>query len=97
MQKKNTSLLMACAMFLVALLVSYTSVADAGRKHDIKYPAYMQGIDYGNGPVYVIGHKPPDSDSVCTVIAYANLKRKLGINAEPRIASPVNAETAYAL
>ncbi|MBP5200675.1 MAG: DHH family phosphoesterase [Schwartzia sp.] len=97
MQKKNSSLLMACAMFLVALLVSYTSIADAGRKHDIKYPAYMQGIDYGNGPVYVIGHKPPDSDSVCTVIAYANLKRKLGINAEPGIASPVNAETAYAL
>ena len=42
----------------------------------------MQGIDYGNGPVYIIGHKSPDSDSVCTVIAYANLKRKLGVNAE---------------
>ena len=44
MQKKNTSLLMACAMFLVALLVSYTSVADAGRKHD-------QDGDHGHGRV----------------------------------------------
>ena len=28
-------------------------------------------------PVIVIGHKNPDSDSICSAICYANLKRKL--------------------
>ena len=97
MQKKQQSILPSCVLFLIVALISYAPVAGAARKHNINYPAYMQGIDYGNGSVYVIGHKPPDSDSVCTVIAYANLKRELGINAEARIASPVNAETSYAL
>ena len=27
--------------------------------------------------VYVVGHKNPDTDSICTAIAYANLKTKL--------------------
>lgn len=97
MVKKKTSLFLGFALVLVGFLISYAPVAGAVRRNDIKYPAYMQGIDYGTGPVYVIGHKPPDSDSVCTVIAYANLKRKLGVNAEARIASPINAESAYAL
>ena len=28
-------------------------------------------------PVYVIGHKQPDTDSICAAIAYANLKQKI--------------------
>jgi manganese-dependent inorganic pyrophosphatase len=27
----------------------------------------------------VIGHKNPDMDSICSAIAYAELKRKLGV------------------
>ena len=27
-----------------------------------------------NKKVYVVGHKNPDTDSICTAIAYANLK-----------------------
>ena len=27
--------------------------------------------------VYVVGHKNPDTDSICTAIAYANLKTKI--------------------
>ena len=27
--------------------------------------------------VYVIGHKNPDTDSICSAIAYANLKNKI--------------------
>ena len=26
--------------------------------------------------VYVVGHKNPDTDSICSAIAYANLKQK---------------------
>ena len=28
-------------------------------------------------PVYIIGHKNPDTDSICSAIAYAELKNRL--------------------
>ena len=44
--------------------------------------------------VYVVGHKNPDTDSICTAIAYANLKTKLTqIRHEPRRAGQLNQET----
>ena len=97
MRKKDFSALLGCTLFLMGLLLPYASAEGAVHRNDIKYPAYMQGIDYGDGVTYIVGHNPPDSDTVCTAIAYANLKRQLGINAEARIAAPPNAETAYAL
>ena len=27
--------------------------------------------------VYIVGHKNPDTDSICSAIAYANLKKKI--------------------
>ena len=47
--------------------------------------------------IYVIGHKSPDSDTVCSAIAYARLLNLLGYTAEPRITMPVNNETKYIL
>ena len=52
--------------------------------------------DEGN-TIYVIGHKSPDSDTVCSAIAYARLLNLLGYTAEPRITMPVNNETKYIL
>ena len=34
-------------------------------------------------PVLIIGHQHPDTDSVCSAIAYAYLKKQQGWNAEP--------------
>lgn len=48
-------------------------------------------------PIYVIGHKNPDTDSICSAIAYANLKRLQGYNAVPARAGKINAETKYVL
>ncbi len=48
-------------------------------------------------PVYVIGHKNPDCDSVVSAIAYANLKKALNVNAKAMILSDVNNETRYLL
>ena len=28
--------------------------------------------------IFVVGHKNPDTDSICSAIAYANLKNQLG-------------------
>jgi manganese-dependent inorganic pyrophosphatase len=47
--------------------------------------------------IYVVGHKNPDTDTVCSAIAYAELKKALGFNAVPVIQGPVNSETKYVL
>lgn len=48
--------------------------------------------------VYVVGHKNPDTDSICSAIAYADLKTKLtGIEHTPRRAGQLNEETQYVL
>ena len=51
-----------------------------------------------NKKVYVVGHKNPDTDSICSAIAYAALKTKItGIHHEPRRAGQLNEETQYVL
>ncbi|WP_338777858.1 manganese-dependent inorganic pyrophosphatase [Metabacillus sp. FJAT-52054] len=47
--------------------------------------------------VLVFGHKNPDTDTICSSIAYAELKNKLGMNAEPVRLGSINGETQYAL
>ena len=49
-------------------------------------------------PVYVIGHKNPDTDSICAAICYANLKNKLtGEEYEARRCGHLNEETQFVL
>lgn len=48
--------------------------------------------------IYVIGHKHPDTDSVCSAIAYAYLRKKVtGMNYVPARAGEINSETAFVL
>lgn len=46
---------------------------------------------------YVVGHKNPDTDSVVSAIALAELDKKLGKDFEAAIAGEVNKETKYVL
>ena len=47
--------------------------------------------------VFVLGHKNPDTDSICSAIAYAHLKKELVMDAEAiRLGEPNN-ETVFAL
>lgn len=49
-------------------------------------------------PIIVIGHKNPDTDSICAAICYANLKRKLTGNEYIACrAGHINGETRYVL
>jgi manganese-dependent inorganic pyrophosphatase len=48
-------------------------------------------------PIYSIGHRNPDTDSICSAIGYAHLKQALGENVVPARAGKVNAETKFAL
>ncbi|WP_199614991.1 manganese-dependent inorganic pyrophosphatase [Paenibacillus alkalitolerans] len=47
--------------------------------------------------VLIFGHKNPDTDSICSAIAYADLKTKLGWNVEAVRLGSVNGETQFAL
>ena len=55
-------------------------------------------MDNNKRRTYVVGHKNPDTDSICSAIAYANLKRKLtGKEYIARRAGELNSETEYVL
>jgi manganese-dependent inorganic pyrophosphatase len=48
--------------------------------------------------VYVVGHRHPDADSICSAIAYAQLKHRLGQrDVRPARAGELDAETAFVL
>ncbi|QDW73828.1 putative manganese-dependent inorganic diphosphatase [Lachnospiraceae bacterium KGMB03038] len=50
------------------------------------------------GKIYVVGHKNPDTDSICSAIAYAELKKKItGDEYTARRAGQINEETHYVL
>lgn len=48
-------------------------------------------------PIYVIGHKNPDTDSICAALALAELKRQTGINATAARLGTLNPETKFIL
>ena len=48
-------------------------------------------------PIYVIGHRNPDTDSICSAIGYSHLKQAMGIDAIPARCGKINNETKYAL
>lgn len=47
--------------------------------------------------ILVFGHKNPDTDTICSAIAYAELKNKLGKDVKAVRLGEVNEETKYAL
>ena len=47
--------------------------------------------------VYVVGHKSPDTDSVTSAIAYAELKKAMGVDAVPAMQGELNPEATLVL
>ena len=45
----------------------------------------------------IFGHRNPDTDSICSALAYAELKSRIGADVEAVRLGPVNAETQFAL
>ncbi|MCI8886623.1 MAG: putative manganese-dependent inorganic diphosphatase [Hungatella sp.] len=55
-------------------------------------------MEYNKRKTIVIGHKNPDTDSICSAICYANLKAKAtGLEYVPGRAGQVNEETQFVL
>ena len=65
--------------------------------YQIDYRALYNAVNYGDEPVYIIGHKSPDSDAVCSAIGLAEVLGQLGIECEPWISARPNSETQFAL
>lgn len=59
--------------------------------------ASIENMIIGETPIFVIGHRSPDSDTVCSAIAYAKLLSALGYDAQAAITQSVNKESAYIL
>ena len=49
--------------------------------------------------IFVIGHKNPDTDSICSAIAYADIKNRTSQKVKyiPKRAGQINEETEYVL
>ncbi len=47
--------------------------------------------------VYIFGHQSPDTDAVTSAISLSYLKKKLGMDTEPRVLGHINKETKYVL
>ena len=55
-------------------------------------------MEYNKNKTIVIGHKNPDTDSICSAICYANLKNAVsGMEYEAGRAGHVNEETQFVL
>ena len=108
MEKKTISAGAVCAVILaicVAAAAGYFA-GKSGEKKILEEQQFLQSVNRSSvenlnisneGPIYVIGHKNPDSDTVLTAMAYARLLSKLGYDAEARIAGHINRETGYIL
>lgn len=104
---KNSILKWACTA-LAVIAVGAVCFFAGRNEADSKYQAErersilinkseLDGLGEIEGPIYVGGHKSPDSDTVGSSIGYAALLRELGYDAQPVIFSKINAETAYVL
>lgn len=48
-------------------------------------------------PIYIFGHKKPDTDAVTSAIAFSTLQNKLGTLSKPMILDSINKETEFVL
>lgn len=86
--------------FLVGMLLTFAALPVGGecrQQIDDIRSALIEEFGEIDKPTYVIGHKCPDSDTVCSAIAYANFKKCLNVNCEPRISGEINRESKFIL
>ena len=65
-----------CAVFLLASC----DRKDGPEVPDNAFRELLASMDWGTDTCYVYGHKTPDSDAICSSLAYAGLMRSLGYN-----------------
>ena len=87
----------ALCIFTLAGLMLWSPLSSAQAANNSFYYISAE-TDYNeNEPIYVVGHKEPDTDTVCSAIAYASLLQALKHDAKAVLPGRLNAETKYAL
>lgn len=86
LRKLNAKFLVACLLAL-GILCGGTGAA-------CKASELPQGKD---SEILVLGHKNPDTDSICSALAFAELQRTLGLPATAGRVGELNKETRYVL
>lgn len=82
----------------IAFLLLFSTATVAGCSNTIiEYPLQYVRSFKKDSTLYVIGHKSPDSDTVCSSIAYASFLSKFGYKAEAVIPNKPNGETQFVL
>ena len=54
-------------------------------------------VAVGMSKILVLGHKSPDTDSICSAIVYADVKQQLGVDAQAARLGEINKETRFVL
>ena len=84
--------------FIATLILSLLSCDSDDQLTVDHFSKALAALDWGEGTTtYVVGHKSPDTDAVCSAITYAYLMNALGYSCEPRVAGKLNNETKMVL
>ena len=99
MNMKKIALILAgvACMAGSTVLAADTTMIKSGNKDNVEAVMVHQSNDIVAKKIFVTGHKSPDTDSICSSIAYAKLQRLQGVDAVPVRAGEINKETAFAL
>ena len=85
-----------CVLTLAGLML-WSPLPSAQAANTSFYYISAETDHNANEPNYVVGHKEPDTDTVCSAIAYASLLQDLNYDAKAVLPGKLNAETKYAL
>lgn len=105
-KKRNVGKWILLALLIAAVgaagLLSGRYVAASGyqAEQELNYRlnrSDLDGLGKIEGPIYVTGHKSPDSDTVGSSIAYAALLQAMGYDARPVVLGKINNDTRYVL
>lgn len=101
MSKIITAVIAVCLALGGYFVGKSTAEKEVQKERELLYTLNRSGIEQmileGDGPIYVIGHRAPDTDTVCSAIVYARLLQQLGFDAKPAVTMKINNETSYIL
>ena len=99
--KAALCVLIAAILAVGAYFVGYRRAAagyEAEKERNvILNRADLKGFGEAEGTIWVTGHKNPDTDTVCSAMAYAHLLNALGYDAQAAVLGVIDHESEYVL
>ena len=98
--KKVKVILIVAALFLLAAAFTAGFAVNQRLRNSTSLTVTMKDLMNElaeNDICYVIGHKSPDTDTVCSAILLSDIAKECGIKCEARISGNINNETKFIL